>query len=269
MAQFRKAVITEKGLELIQKTQMQEIKLEFTKIVTGAGEYKETEELKNSTGLKDKRQEFGISSLTVTGPKTVKMSAAITNIDLLNAYFIGEIGVYAVDPDEGEILYSLAVAYPGKADFLPAYNGSVPVSIYLDTYQAVSDSENVTVQANLGAYALAKDFNKLQDKVQILEELLGKKSCGRVKIGPVDTELNPEDTLFIVEEMILPDKFEAASFSNMMFSDSPAGEYWADTSGSRRVIENSTEVHITNGKIAVSTEKDAPGDTAFLAKINE
>lgn len=277
MAQFRKAVITEKGLALIQKTQIQERKLEFTRIMTGAGEYTETEEIKGATSLKDKRQEFDISSFTVIDPKTVKMSAAITNIDLLKPYFIGEIGVYASDPDEGEILYSLAVAYPGKADYLPAYNGSVPVSIYLDTYQAVSDAENVTVQANLGAYALAKDFNALLDKVKLVEEQLSKMSRGKVRIGPADTVLDLEDTLFIVEGM-LPETFEAASFSNMVFSsvqpEGGSGKYWADTgniklSSEKGEGENSEEtVSVTNGKLAVSQEKDAPGDAAFLAEIN-
>ncbi|HIY00824.1 MAG TPA: phage tail protein [Candidatus Blautia faecipullorum] len=257
MAQFRKAVLTEKGLALIQKTQIQEIKLEFTKIATGAGEYGETEELKDITALKDKRQEFGISSFSVIDPKTVKMSAAITNIELLTPYFIGEIGVYALDPDEGEILYSLAVAYPGKADYLPAYNGSVPVSVYLDTYQAVSDAKNVTVQANLGAYALAKDFNALQNKVEELQSQISK--LGRVRIGPAETELETGDTLFIVDGVIA-EKFEAASYSNMVFSNSPpegeSEKYWADFG-----------TNITDGKLSVSEEETVPDDTVFLAKV--
>ena len=261
MAQFRKAVITEKGLALIQKTQIREIKLEFAKIVTGAGEYDEDEILKDRTELKDKRQEFGISSFTVTDPKTIKMTAAITNTELTTPYYIGEIGIYASDPDEGEILYSLAVAYPGKADYLPAYNGKVPVSIYLDTYQAVSDSENVTIKANAGAYALAKDLEALQEKLKILEEQMGR---GNIKIGAADTPLDKGDTLFIVEGM--PVFFRAAAFDNLDFGSSPPehGDYWAGANLPRK----SEEPHITNGKLAVSTEQDAPKDTAFLAKIN-
>lgn len=270
MAQFRKAVITEKGLALIQKTQIQEIQLEFTKIATGAGEYTETEELREATGLKDKRQEFDISSFSVKDPKTVKMSAAITNLDLTQPYFIGEIGVFASDPDEGEILYSLAVAYPGKADYLPAYNGSVPVSIYLDTYQSVSDSENVTIRENVGTYALAKDLSALQEQVRLLQEQISAMSRGKVRIGPADTQLELEDTLFIVEGM-LPENFEAASYSNMVFSAAAPedAQYWAETPESSGATADGTEVPvITNGKLAVSKEADAPDDTAFLAKIN-
>lgn len=274
MAQFRKAVITEKGLALIQKTQIQEIQLEFTKIATGAGEYTETEELREAISLKDKRQEFDISSFSVKDPKTVKMSAAITNMDLTQPYFISEIGVFALDPDEGEILYSLAVAYPGKADYLPAYNGSVPVSIYLDTYQSVSDSENVTIRENVGTYALAKDLSALQEQVKLLQEQLNAMSRGKVRIGPADTKLDPGDTLFIVDGM-MPVNFEAASYSNIVFSSSPpegeSEKYWADTGGDNISpgTENSADdVLITNGKLAVSQEADAPVDTAFLAKIN-
>ena len=263
MAQFRKAVITEKGLALIQKTQIREIKLEFSKIATGAGEYGEDEILKDRTALKDKRQEFGISSFTVTDQKTVKMTAAITNIELTTPYYIGEIGVYASDPDEGDILYSLAVAYPGKADYLPAYNGKVPVSIYLDTYQAVSDSENVTIKANAGAYALAKDLEALREELKILEEQMGR---GNIKIGAADTPLDKGDTLFVVEGM--PVSFRAAAFDNLDFGASPPenGDYWAGANPP--ITRKSEEPHIINGKLAVSTEQDAPKDTAFLAKIN-
>lgn len=170
MAQFRKAQITEKGLALIQKTQLYEIKLEFTSIRTGAGIYEENEGLSQLTCLKIPKQEFPISSFEAADPKTVKMSAAITNEGLQEAYYIGEIAIYAKDPDEGEIMYSLCVAYPGKADYLPAYNGKIPVNIYLDTYQAVSDSENVTISAGTGAYALARDLTALKKEVNELQE---------------------------------------------------------------------------------------------------
>ena len=39
MARFKKAVITEKGLALINKVQTGSVNLEFTKISTGEGDY--------------------------------------------------------------------------------------------------------------------------------------------------------------------------------------------------------------------------------------
>lgn len=166
MAQFRKAVITQQGIALIQKSQTQNIKLEFTKIATGSGEYAEDEAVDGADELKQKIQEFPFSSVSVVDPQTIKLVSVISNEDLLTAYYLREIGVYANDPDEGEILYSLAVAYPDKADYIPAYDGTTPVTIGLDTYQSVSNSENVTIRAGTGAYAAAADLEALAEKLQ-------------------------------------------------------------------------------------------------------
>ncbi len=166
MAQFRKAVITQKGIALIQKTQTQNIKLEFTKVAVGSGEYAEDEAVDGAEDLKQKVQEFPFSSVSVVDPQTIKLVSVISNEDLLTAYYLREIGVYANDPDEGEILYSLAVAYPDKADYIPAYDGKTPVTIGLDTYQSVSNSDNVTIRAGTGAYAAAEDLEALAEKLQ-------------------------------------------------------------------------------------------------------
>lgn len=267
MAEFKKSVITEKGLALIQKTQMREIKLEFAYIRTGAGVYDESEDLKNITALKDVRQEFKISSIAAHDEKTTRLSTAITNEELQQGYFIGEIAVYAVDPDEGEILYSISVTYPGKADYLPAYNGNAPVRIYLDTYQAVSDSANVTIHADTGAYALAKDLEELQKTIELLKEQISAGSFGsKVLIGPADTPLDKGDTLFIVEG--IPEAFRAAAFTNVSFGEAPqaGAEYWADMEAAGE-SDAAAGVSIINGKLAVSSEQDAPKDAAFLAKI--
>lgn len=166
MAQFRKAVITQKGIALVQKTQVQGIKLTFTRLVTGSGEYTEDEALDGAVALKQQVQEFPFSSLDVVDYQTIKLVTVISNEDLNTAYYIREIGVYAQDPDEGEILYSLAAAYPGRADYMPAYDGLAPVTIGLDTYQSVSNSGNVTIRADTGAYAAAEDLEELAARLQ-------------------------------------------------------------------------------------------------------
>lgn len=170
MAQFRKAMITIQGIELIQKTQLQDVKLEFSKIVVGSGEYAETEDLSARTVLKEPVQEIPISSFTVENSQTVKLSAVISNVDILQPYYIREIGVFALDPDKGEILYSLAAAFPGKADYLPAYDGIAPITIGLTTFSVVSNTENVTIRADTGAYASAADLEQLKEKVDGLAD---------------------------------------------------------------------------------------------------
>lgn len=269
MAQFRKAVITQAGLALIQKTQLQNIKLEFTKIVTGAGEYTETEELGNLAGLKQPMQEFPFSSLETVDTQTIKLVSVLSNENLQQAYYMREIGVFASDPDEGEILYSLTVAYPGKADYLPAYDGTAPVTIGLDTYQSVSDSENVEIRADPGAYASAKELKELKETIEQLTSKVGTLTRGAVKVGTIDTAMELGDTLFVVDDM-LQQGLEAVAYSNMVFGASAPSSvrYWADTGEETATNTSDTEdisVSITSGKLAVSQEE--PDDAAFFAKI--
>ncbi len=250
MAQYRKAVITQQGIALIQKTQTQNIKLEFTKVATGSGSYTEDEVLDGATALKQQMQVFPISSVTVVDPQTIKLVSVISNKDLQSAYYIREIGVFATDPDEGEILYSLAVAYPDKADYMPAYDGAAPVTIGLDTYQAVSNSENVTIRADTGAYASAEDLKKLAERFETHI-----RDNPRVMFGSADTDITENTVLFITDEEQVVGDFAGASYTNIMIaSEAPgSGENWAQTD------------NIVSGKLAVS-EKE-PADAAFFAKI--
>lgn len=165
MARFKKAVITEKGLALVTKVQMGSTTLKFTKIATGAGSYGD-EDVGNRTELKDKKQEFSLSSISVVDNDTVKLRAVISNPGLETGYYIREIGLFAQDPDDGEILYSLAVAYDGQWDYLPAESEVSPATINLDTFSSVANASTVTIQGGTGAYASAEDLENLAEKLQ-------------------------------------------------------------------------------------------------------
>lgn len=165
MARFKKAVITEKGLALVTKVQMGSTTLKFTKIATGAGSYGD-EDVGNRTELKDKKQEFSLSSISVVDNDTVKLRAVISNAGLETGYYIREIGLFAQDPDDGEILYSLAVAYDGQWDYLPAESEVSPATINLDTFSSVANASTVTIQGGTGAYASAEDLENLAEKLQ-------------------------------------------------------------------------------------------------------
>lgn len=116
---------------------------------------------------------------------------------------------------------------------------------------------------------LFNNYYKCIDELQkIIIEQLNK---GKVKIGPIDTKLDKGDTLFVVEGMLpAPTEFEAAAFENMAFGPSPpiSGGYWADIENHIPIQGRGENPQITRGKLAVSTEQDAPDDTAFLAKID-
>lgn len=245
MARFKKAVITEKGLALVTKVQMGSTTLKFTKIATGAGSYGD-EDVSTQTGLREKKQEFSLSSISVVDNDTVKIRTVISNAGLAEGYYIREIGLFAQDPDEGEILYSLAVAYDGQWDYLPAESEVSPSTINLDTFSSVANASTVTIQGGTGAYASAADLEALR---KLVEEHY------KVIFGPETAEIENGTILFCTGEET-ENQFRNAGFTNLYMGDQPPdGEntIWAKPD------------NMVTGDLTVS--EDESTDTVFLAKI--
>ena len=245
MARFKKAVITEKGLSLVTKVQTGSTTLKFTKIETGSGNYGD-EDVSMQTGLREKKQEFSLSSISVVDNDTVKIRTVISNAGLTEGYYIREIGLFAQDPDEGEILYSLAVAYYEQWDYLPAESEVSPATINLDTFSSVANASTVTIQGGTGAYASAEDLEALR---KLVEEHY------KVIFGPETTQIENGTILFCTGEET-ENQFRNAGFTNLYMGDQPPdGEntIWAKPD------------NMVTGDLTVS--EDESTDTVFLAKI--
>ena len=108
MAKYKETVHTDKAFALIGKMVAGKIsELEFTKIKVSDKDYSKhtTEELKKLTALEQIKQETLVSEKTPVGDNAVNIHGIIYNTDLQNSYYLKTIGLYANDPDEGEILY--------------------------------------------------------------------------------------------------------------------------------------------------------------------
>lgn len=68
-------------------------------------------------------------------------------------YYVKEIGIFATDPDEGEILYALAIAETDQWDYMPAFNDLLPSTITIDFLLEVSNATDVTIQMPNKQYA--------------------------------------------------------------------------------------------------------------------
>ncbi len=171
MAQFREAVLTKKGIALLAKAQAEQKTIVFTKAVVGCGEYEEGESLIDLTGLRNQQQEFAPTSIQRQNETNVFVHFTITNFIsseswLNHGYYVTEIGLIANDPDEGDILYGIAVTDKDKADYLPSYNGLLPAIIGVDFLIEVSNAENVTITTDISAYATSVELRRKGDNVQ-------------------------------------------------------------------------------------------------------
>lgn len=195
MAKFEAAVLTRQGTELLAKVQAGRCRNEFTAMVTGAGVYADGEDVGGRTAMKDIRQRFGLSSVNVVNDTTVFIRAAVTNEGLKTGYRVNEIGLMAIDPDRGEILYALAVALNEQGDYLPSYNGMLPSENVVEFYTEVSSAASVELVAGSSIYALAKDVEDLRGRVTAEEQKTAglEKAFGEKELAYIgDTE--PDET---------------------------------------------------------------------------
>jgi len=141
MADFRGTILTQKGRNLLAKAQAGTT-LTFTKIKLGDGLWPSDTDPTQLNDLVSPKLNLPIQEIRVAGDGTVRLRFVLTNTGLSQGFFMREIGIYAQDPDIGEILY--AVAYAGdRADFIPA-DGITKVENVIDIYTVIANAQNVT-----------------------------------------------------------------------------------------------------------------------------
>jgi len=134
---FDKVVITEMGNQLITEA-VSGKQIEFTRLVTGSGNYDIDEEITKMTALKEQRQEFQFSKIEKISESLLLLTAVISNRNLETSYHMTEVGIYGkVKESDKEVLYSVNIIDIEKADLLLPYNGLLPSEIKLNCYIAI------------------------------------------------------------------------------------------------------------------------------------
>lgn len=165
MAVFDVSMITEQGAALLQATQSSGTVLEFTKIEAGDGQYTEDEDLSGATALRSKRLEASVTSAVRASGGAWKVSAVLTNEELARGCYVQEVGLYARDPEVGDILFCISVCYTqSEADYLAPYDGNVVLSVSETTYIKLSAATQVIIQSETN-YASAADLEALAAQV--------------------------------------------------------------------------------------------------------
>ena len=158
MAQFSNLSLTTKGLALQTKAQTG-VQLNFTKVQFGDGSLVTGETVANLTALKSPKMTTSIASNTVIGDGTSQIRTILNNSGLATGFYLREVGVFAQDPDEGEILYEYAMA--GEyADYIPAGTGNSVFESTLDLIAIIGNASNVTATIQSGAYTSQLDFEE-------------------------------------------------------------------------------------------------------------
>lgn len=161
MAEMNTSLITNKGMALMAKLIAGTATTNFTRIVLSSRVYTNQSEsqLRALTSLAEVKQTTLVSRTVRTTNTTVRVEGAVNNDDLSTGYLVNTIGVYATDPDEGEILYSVITA--DSPDFMPP-KGKTSSGIIFGLSTVVTNSANVTISANPAAFATAQDVSRIE-----------------------------------------------------------------------------------------------------------
>lgn len=154
------AVITKKGLALLAKLP-QGTALEITGAKTGTGSV-DISSLQDQASVTSPKQTLTIQNVSYQEDGKCSLIMSVTNDGVLSSYTIMQVGVFANDPDEGEILFSIYQANSGEginipsATILPGYNAEWSYNIKFDKADNVTvnvDPSNTVTRAAMEAYA--------------------------------------------------------------------------------------------------------------------
>jgi hypothetical protein len=168
MAMTWNTTVTELGLQL-QTKQVQGATIAFTKALTGSGVVPVVN-LKEQTAVSNIQQTVTIESLTV-GEQQYNIKVLISNLNLATGYNLSQVGLYATDPDEGEILF--AIAQLDTPQPIPSYESSPGYAIELSMTFQNDNGANITITPDMAGYVTQQAAQDLIDNTTdpILENL--------------------------------------------------------------------------------------------------
>ena len=156
---FGLIAFTNRGQALQAKAQTGE-QLNFTKIAVGDGVLS-GQSIEDLAGLINQ-----IKSITLNKFKTLPRGKAVvggvlSNQDIVTGFYWRELGLFAQDPELGEILYCYGNA-GDLAEFIPSPGGAEILEKQIDIVTIIGNASNVsaTIEDSL-VYATNQDLNEL------------------------------------------------------------------------------------------------------------
>lgn len=137
-----RAYLTKKGRDLLAYAQTG-AQVIFNKAAVGNGKIDSIEQLLNMQELVNKIKDITLIGGKFTGDGTTTISLKINNDKQDVGFDATEIGVYAIDPRHGEILYSV-VYFGENPDYIPPSSQEL-AEVLIDIKVVVGNAENITI----------------------------------------------------------------------------------------------------------------------------
>lgn len=163
-------IITNKGQALMAKLMQGTGTCDFTNIRLSSQVYSDAQ-IPALTSLANVKQTAPVTKKTVINSTSIQIEGAVDNTKLATGYNIQTIGIYATDPDDGEILYAAARAI--TAGYMPPYNGITVSGGVFKFVITVGASSQVTLTVDPAGYASIADIQSLESEVSDVKAYVG------------------------------------------------------------------------------------------------
>ncbi|WP_234540703.1 phage tail protein [Paenibacillus pseudetheri] len=135
--------ITIKGLALQGKAQAG-AKLEYTRVAIGDGSLN-GQSMPALTGLISQKMVLPITRIRAQPPNKATIGSVVDNSSVTSGFYFREIGLFATDPDVGEILYAYANSGV-TADYIPPGGGSDIIEKVFDIDVVIGTAANISAK---------------------------------------------------------------------------------------------------------------------------
>lgn len=163
-------IITNKGQALMAKLMQGLAVCDFTNIRLSSQVYTDAQ-IPTLTSLANVKQTAPVTKKTVVNSTSIQIEGAVDNTSLAAGYNINTIGIYATDPDDGEILYAAARAV--TAGYMPPYNGVTVSGGVFKFVITVGAASQVTLTVDPAGYASIADIQGLEAEITDLKGYIG------------------------------------------------------------------------------------------------
>ena len=163
-------VLTNKGLVLITKLMAAQATLSFSRVAVGTGRVPSGYDAQNMTGLNEYKMDATIESCGVSTeqPDVAYIVTQISSVGVSTGFAITEAGVFATDPDDGEILYAY-LDLTQDPQYIYASTDAISKFAEITFNVLVGSVTSVTAIVSPGALVKKSEFDNLKTRVEDVE----------------------------------------------------------------------------------------------------
>lgn len=163
-------VLTNKGLALITKLMAAQATLSFSRVAVGTGRVPSGYDAQNMTGLNEYKMDATIESCGVSTEQSdvAYIVTQISSVGVSTGFAITEAGVFATDPDDGEILYAY-LDLAQDPQYIYASTDAISKFAEITFNVLVGSVTSVTAIVSPGALVKKSEFDNLKTRVEDVE----------------------------------------------------------------------------------------------------